>query len=57
MLTSIDIKFIFHSAYVYRQGLFSSAGSPNSRCPSSCLVAVYAVFLAIRSPISFLSTE
>ena len=48
MLTSIDVKFIFNSA---RLGLFSSA---NSRCrPSSCLLAVVAMFLATVSPSSY----
>ena len=49
----IDVKFIFDSA---RLGLSSSvsilSNSPNSRCrPSSCLLAVLAMFLAIFSPV------
>ena len=49
---SIDVKFIFDSA---RLGLSSSAKySPNSRChPSSCLLAVLAMLLAIFSPSSY----
>ena len=52
MLTFIDVKFAFDSA---RLGLFSSANIlPNSRCrPSSCLLAVLAMFLAIFSPSSY----
>ena len=47
MLTSIDVKFIFDSA---RLGLFSSTNIVQiaSRCrPSSCLLTVFAMFLAI----------
>ena len=51
MLTSIDqidVKFIFDSA---RLGLFRSA---NSRYrPSSCLLAVLVMFLAMFSPSSY----
>ena len=55
MLTSIDVKFIVDSA---RIELFSSANSPNSRCrPSSCLLAVLAMFLAIISPSSYSESE
>ena len=56
MLTSIDVKFIFDSA---RLGLFSSANIlQNSRCcPSSCLLAVLAMFLAIISPSSYSLNE
>ena len=56
MLTSINVKFIFDSA---RLGLFTSPQilSPNSRCarcrPSSCLLAVLAMFLAIIWPSSY----
>ena len=46
MLTSIDVKFFFDSA---RLGLFSSAHI----LPSSCLLAVFAMFLAIISPSSY----
>ena len=50
MLTSIDGKFIFGSA---RLGLFGKY-PPNSRCcPSSCHLAVIAMFLAIISPSSY----
>ena len=47
MLTSIDVKFIFDNA---RLGLFSSTNIVQiaSRCrPSSCLLTVFAMFLAI----------
>ena len=46
---SIAVKFIFDSAHLR---LFSASKySPNSRCrPSSCLLAVLAMFLAIISP-------
>ena len=46
MLTSVDVKFIFDSA---RLGLFSSVNILQfSRCrPSSCLLVVFAMFLAI----------
>ena len=50
---SIDVKFIFDSA---RLGLSSSANtySPNRRCrPSSCLLAVLAMFLVIFSASSY----
>ena len=57
MLTSIDVKFIFDSA---RLRLFSSANIPRdlqitkSRCrPSSCLLAVLAMFLDIILPSSY----
>ena len=45
MLTSIDVRFIFDSA---RLGLFSSACRP-----SSCPLAVIALFSAIISPSSY----
>ena len=57
MLTSIDVKFIFDSACLLvslgDKGVFSSAIiPPNSRCcPSSCLLAVLAMFLANSLPI------
>ena len=56
MLTSIDpidVQFIF--ARVRFTGLSGSANIlQNSRCrPSSCLLAVLAMFLAIFSPSSF----
>ena len=57
MLTSIDVKFIFDSACLLvslgDKGVFSSAIiPPNSRCcPSSCLLAVLAMFLANSFPI------
>ena len=49
---SIDVKFIFDSA---RLGFVQLRKySPNSRCrPSSCLLAVLAMFLAIISPSSY----
>ena len=53
MLTSIHVKFIFDSA---RLGLLSSANnySPNRGCHlPSCLLAVFAMFLAIISPRSY----
>ena len=52
MLTSIDVKFMFDSALL---ALFSSANilqNWRSR-PSSCLLAVLAMFLAIISPRSY----
>ena len=53
MLASIDVKFIFDSASTLR--IFQLRKySPNSRCrPSSCLLAVLAMFLAIISPSSY----
>ena len=49
MLTCIDVKFVFDS--VLRNY------SPNSRCrPPSCVLAVFAVFLAIISPSSSCSS-
>ena len=62
MLTSIDVKFIFDSAC-----LSASLGdtrvfqfckySPNRRCrPSSCLLDVFAMFLANSSPVSLVFT-
>ena len=56
MLTSINVKFIVESA---RLGLFMQLReySPNSRCrPSSCVLAVHAMFLAIISPSSYSET-
>ena len=53
MLTSIDVKFIFDNA---RLGLFSSTNIlqiAHARCPSSCLLAVLAMFLPIISPSSY----
>ena len=53
MLTSIDVKFTFDSA---RLRLFSSVNILQiySRCrPSSCVLAVIAMFLAIISPSSY----
>ena len=54
MLTSIDFKFIFDSASL---GLFNSANILQNnyrRCrPSSYLLAVLAMFLAIISPSSY----
>ena len=53
MLTSIDVKVIIYGA---RLGLVAQLRkySPNSRCrPSSCLLAVLAMFLAIISPSSY----
>ena len=51
-IDQIDVKFIFDSA---RLGLFSSANIVQiSRCrPSSCLLAVLVMFLAIFSPSSY----
>ena len=50
MFTSIDVKFIFESV---RLGL----SSPNGRCrPPSCLLAIFAMFLAITSPSSSCSS-
>ena len=43
MLTSIDVRVVQRRKY-----------SPNSRCrPSSCVLAVLAMFLAIFSPSSY----
>ena len=55
MLTCINVKFIFDSVHL---GLSSSAKySPNSRCgPPSCLLAVFAMVLAIISPSSSCSS-
>ena len=53
MLTFIDVKVIFDSAFL---GLFSSANIlqiADRCCPSSCLLAVLAMFLAIISPSSY----
>ena len=53
MLTSIDVKVIFYSA---RLGLVAQLRkySRNSRCrPSSCLLGVRDMFLAIISPSSY----
>ena len=51
MLTSIDVKFIFDSA---RLGFSAPQIFSNSRCrPSSCLLAVLAMFLAIILPSSY----
>ena len=53
MLASINVKFIFDSAHL---GLLCQLRkySPNSRCrPSSCLLVVLAMFLAIISPRSY----
>ena len=48
MPTCINVKFIFDSVHL---GLSSST---NSRCrPPSCLLAVFAMFLAIISPSSY----
>ena len=51
MLTSIDVKLTFYSA---RLGFFQPPKcSPNSRCrPSSCVLAVLGMFLAIILPSS-----
>ena len=48
MLISVDVRFIFDSA---RLGLFGSVNILQfSRCgPSSCLLVVFAMFLAIFS--------
>ena len=50
--TSMDVKFTFDSA---RLGFIRlRKHSPNSRCrPSSCLLAVLTMFLAIISPSSY----
>ena len=49
MLTSIDVKFRVVQLRKY---------PPNSRCrPSSCLLAVLAMFLAIISPSSYSLNE
>ena len=53
MLTSIDVEFTFDSA---RLGLFSSANILQCR-PSSCLLAVLAMFLAIISPSAYSRNE
>ena len=56
MLTCIDVKFIFDSV---RLGLSSSANILQIalRCrPQSCLLAVFAMFLAIISPSSSCSS-
>ena len=55
MLTCIYVKFIFDSV---RAGLSSSANIlQNSRChPPSCLLAVFAMFLAIILPSSSCSS-
>ena len=46
MLTSIDVKFIFNSECTFRVVQLRKY-SPNGRChPSSCLLAVLAMFLA-----------
>ena len=53
MLASIDAKFIFYSALL---GLVAQLRkySRNSRCrPSSCLLGVLDMFLAIISPSSY----
>ena len=51
MLSSIGVKFIFDSALWIVQLRKYSA---NSRCsPSSCVLAVLAMFLAIISPNSY----
>ena len=53
MLTIIDVKFIFDSARTFRV-IQLRKHSPHSRCrPSSCLLAVLAMFLAIISPSSY----
>ena len=52
MLTSIDVEFIFDSA---RLGLFDSANCILQ--PSSCVLAVLAMFLAIISLSSYSSNE
>ena len=51
MLTSIDVKFMFDSAWL---GLFSSVNiSPNSRCrPSSCLLLLSLVLTLETSKMS-----
>ena len=52
MFTSIDVKFTFHSARLRVVQLRKY--SPNSRCrPTSCLLAVLAMFLAIFWPSSY----
>ena len=56
MLICIEVKFIFNSV---RLGLSSSANnySPDSRCrPPSCLLAIFAMFLAVISPSSSCSS-
>ena len=53
MLTCIDVKFIFDSVRFVQLNKYS----PNSRChPPSCLLAVFAMFLAIISPDSSCSS-
>ena len=56
--TSIDVKFMFDSACLSANlagRIQVSKYSPNSRChPSSCLLAVLAMFLANSSPNSSL---
>ena len=55
MLTSIDVKFI--SSIVYRVVQLHKY-SPNSRCrPSSCFLAVIAMFLAIFRLVLTLKTN
>ena len=55
MFTCVNVKFIFDKK---RLGLVQLGKySPNSRCrPPSCLLAVFAMFLAIISPSSSCSS-
>ena len=55
MLTSIDVKFIFDGARLAAFRVVQLRKySPNSRCrPSSCPLAVLAMFLAIILPSSY----
>ena len=56
MLTCIDVKFIFDFKCTFRFVQLRKY-SPNSRCrPPSCLLAVFAMFLAIISPSSSCSS-
>ena len=55
MLTCVDVKFIFDTVCTF--WFVQRKYSPNSRChPPSCLLAVFAMFLAIILPNSSCSS-
>ena len=57
MLICIDVKFIFDTVNCTSRFVQLRKNSPQSRCrPTSCLLAVYVMFLVIISPSSSCSS-